>query len=89
MATAHLVHGFLGVGKTTFAKQLERSLPAIRFTHDEWLARFYGTDPPAHLFEGHSRAITEQIDLFWPRCLELGLPVLLPGSVAESQMRLA
>ena len=77
MATAHLVHGFLGVGKTSFAKQLERSLPAIRFTHDEWMARFYGTDPPPHLFEGHSRAITEQIDLLWPRCLELGVDVVL------------
>ena len=77
MATAHLVHGFLGVGKTTFAKQLERRLPAIRFTHDEWMVRFYGTDPPAHLFETYSRAVTEQIDLLWPRCLELGVDVVL------------
>ena len=77
MATAHLVHGFLGVGKTTFAKQLERSLPAIRFTHDEWMARFYGTDPPAHLFEEQARSITEQIELLWPRCLELGVDVVL------------
>lgn len=77
MATAHLVHGFLGVGKTTFARQLEQSLPAIRFSHDEWMVRFYGTDPPAHLFEGHSRAVSEQIDLLWPRCLELGVDVVL------------
>jgi predicted kinase len=77
MPTAHLVHGFLGVGKTSFAKQLERSLPAIRFSHDEWMVLFYGTDPPAHLFEGHSRAVTEQIDLLWARCLELGVDVVL------------
>jgi len=77
MVTAHLVHGFLGVGKTTFAKRLERSLPAIRFSHDEWMVRFYGTDPPGHLFEGHARAVTEQIDLLWPRCLELGVDVVL------------
>lgn len=42
MATAHLIHGFLGVGKTTFARQLEERLPAIRFSHDEWMARRYG-----------------------------------------------
>ena len=30
MATAHLSHGLLGAGKTTFARQLERSIPAIR-----------------------------------------------------------
>ena len=77
MATAHLVHGFLGVGKTTFAKQLERSFPAIRFTHDEWMVRFYGTDPPAHLFEGYSHAVSQQIDLLWSRCLELGVDVVL------------
>ena len=77
MATAHLVHGFLGVGKTSFAKRLERSLPAIRFSHDEWMVRFYGTDPPADLFAGHSRAVSEQIDLLWPRCLELGVDVVL------------
>ena len=77
MATAHLVHGFLGVGKTSFARQLERSLPAIRFSHDEWMVRFYGTDPPAHLFEDYARAVSEQIDALWPRCLELGVDVVL------------
>jgi predicted kinase len=41
------------------------------------MVRFYGTDPPAQLFEGHSRAVTEQIDLLWPRCLELGVDVVL------------
>ena len=32
MATAHLIYGYLGAGKTTFAKKLERELPAIRFS---------------------------------------------------------
>jgi predicted kinase len=31
MPTAHLIHGYLGAGKTTFARQLERDIPAIRF----------------------------------------------------------
>jgi hypothetical protein len=35
MATAHLSHGFLGVGKTTLARRLEKDIPAIRFSHDE------------------------------------------------------
>jgi predicted kinase len=35
MATAHLIHGFLGVGKTTLARRLEQMIPAIRFSHDE------------------------------------------------------
>jgi len=39
MPTAHLIHGYLGAGKTTFARQLERNIPAIRFSHDEWMVR--------------------------------------------------
>jgi len=35
MSAAHLIHGYLGAGKTTFARQLERDIPAIRFSHDE------------------------------------------------------
>ena len=46
MPTAHLIHGYLGAGKTTFARQLERDIPAIRFSHDEWMVRLYGDDPP-------------------------------------------
>ena len=45
MATAHLIHGFLGAGKTTFARELEQNIPAIRFSHDEWMTRLYGDDP--------------------------------------------
>jgi hypothetical protein len=37
MATAHLLNGYLGVGKTTLARRLEHELPAVRFTHDEWM----------------------------------------------------
>jgi AAA domain len=44
MTTAHRIHGFLGVGKTTLARQLEQRIPAIRFSHDEWMARLYGFD---------------------------------------------
>ena len=28
------------------ARRLERSIPAIRFSHDEWMTRLYGDDPP-------------------------------------------
>lgn len=77
MATAHLIHGYLGAGKTTFARQLERSLPAIRFTHDEWMARLYGTDPPLEQFPEFFRRVSDQIGAVWPRCLELGIDVVL------------
>ena len=77
MATVHLIHGFLGVGKTSFARRLEQSLPAIRFTHDEWMARLYGTDPPPEIFPEYFRRVSDQIASVWPRCAELGCDVVL------------
>ncbi len=40
-----LICGFLGFGKTTFAKKLEQDLPAVRFTHDEIMCQRYGRTP--------------------------------------------
>ena len=52
-ATAHLIHGFVGVGKTTYAIQLEQERGAVRFTLDEWIVFFYGQDPPEECFEDY------------------------------------
>jgi predicted kinase len=77
MPTAHLVHGYLGAGKTTFARQLEADLPAIRFTHDEWMSRLYGTDPPLEHFATYHRNVWSLMQDTWVRCLALGLDVVL------------
>ncbi len=77
MATAHLIHGYIGAGKTTFARKLEARLPAVRFTHDEWMAALYGRDPPADRFAELFRRVSELIEAQWTRCLELGLDVVL------------
>jgi predicted kinase len=77
MAMAHLIHGFLGAGKTTYARKLETSLPAIRFTQDEWMVRLYGQNPPAAEFPGYSAKVSSLIDAVWPRCLEVGADVVL------------
>jgi predicted kinase len=77
MSTAHLIHGYLGVGKTTFARQLERDIPAIRFSHDEWMTRLYGDNPPVEHFADFYRRVSEQTEEVWSRCLELGLDVVL------------
>jgi len=39
MATLFLICGLPGAGKTTLAKQLEASVPALRLSPDEWIAR--------------------------------------------------
>ena len=77
MPTAHLIHGFLGVGKTTLARQLEQKIPAIRFSHDEWMTRLYGDDPPVENFPEFYRRVSELLEQVWPRCLVLGVDVVL------------
>ena len=44
MATLHLMVGLPGSGKTTEARRLEQTLPALRLTTDEWHLRLFGND---------------------------------------------
>ena len=44
-AIVYLVCGFIGAGKTTFAKKLEEKSGAVRITKDEWSIRLIGNDP--------------------------------------------
>jgi predicted kinase len=41
----YLICGFIGAGKTTFAKKLEGKTGAVRITKDEWSIRLIGDDP--------------------------------------------
>jgi hypothetical protein len=77
MATAHLLFGYLGSGKTTFARRLEVERGAVRFTPDEWVARLFGDDPPEETFPEKAEAIVELLEPLWTRCLTLGVDVVL------------
>jgi hypothetical protein len=50
---AFLLHGFLGVGKKTFAKHPKQDQQAFRFSHDEWVSRLCSEDPPAACFQDY------------------------------------
>jgi predicted kinase len=77
VATAHLIHGYLGVGKTTFAKRLELELPAVQFSHDEWMSRLFGDDPPVDRFAVLHGRVWDLMAEVWTRCLVLGIDVVL------------
>ena len=47
MATLHFVSGKAGAGKTTLAREIARTAPAILFSEDEWMARL--ADPIENL----------------------------------------
>lgn len=51
MTTLYMIHGFIGVGKTTFSKKLETRNNIIRFTSDEWIVRLFGHNPEVKQFQ--------------------------------------
>ena len=77
MATAHLIHGYIGAGKTTLAKRLEAEHRAVRFTPDEWMARLFGEDPPAATFRERLADVLQLMEGVWLRCLSLEVDVVL------------
>ena len=53
----YLICGFIGAGKTTFAKKLEKKTGAVRITKDEWSIRLIGNDPTIDGYEEWDRKI--------------------------------
>jgi predicted kinase len=48
-ATLHLIHGYIGSGKTTFARRLAEEREAVLFCLDAWLVCLFASDPPVEL----------------------------------------
>ncbi|HUL52782.1 MAG TPA: ATP-binding protein [Opitutaceae bacterium] len=77
MATLHLIHGPVGSGKTTFARQLERQIRAVRFTPDEWMLVLYGDRGPEAAFH---ETLGRVFELIWEhagRVLGTGTDVIM------------
>ena len=55
--TVYLLCGFIGAGKTTFARELEARTGAVRITKDEWLIRLIGNDPTIAGYADYDRRI--------------------------------
>lgn len=81
MPTIHAMHGYLGAGKTTLARRLERALPAMRFSIDEWMTALHGTDPPEAEFAAMLARVRGLMDATWTRAVQLGLDVVLDGGL--------
>jgi predicted kinase len=76
--TLYLTCGLPGSGKTTLARRIERDVPALRLTADEWLHELYPGISTPEAETGPFRGRVERLQ--WPfalRGLELGLDVVL------------
>jgi predicted kinase len=78
VATAYLVHGYLGSGKTTYAKEIAREHGAIYLGMDEWYLRLF-TDgsPTAHLDDALLGRLWIVLNGHWPQILSAGVDVVL------------
>ena len=77
MATLHLMVGLPCSGKTTLAQKLERELPALRLTTDEWHIRLFGQDAQEPEHDARHSLIEALLWNIASRALELGTNVIL------------
>ncbi len=77
MPKLYLIHGYIGAGKTTFAKQLEVESGAVRFSLDDWMEELYGTNPPVELFGVYEARVKALIVKVTEGVLRRGVGVIL------------
>ena len=83
----YLICGFIGAGKTTFAKKLEGKTGAVRITKDEWSIRFIGNDPT---IDGYAEWDTKIIELSRDvafQLVEKGIDVIIDEGFWEKETR--
>lgn len=78
MATAFLIFGRLGVGKSTYARRLSEQERAVLFEGDRWVGSLYGREEGSFPDFGEALDRVEQVmrDV-WARCLTLDVNVVL------------
>ena len=76
--TAYVICGFIGAGKTTFARKLEKETKAIRITKDEWIIKIFGNKITSDKnFERYDKNITELATDIAFKILKAGKDVII------------
>ena len=87
MARLHVLCGFPGPGKSTFAKRLLAEIRAVRFANDDWMIELFGPNPP----EAEFRIAVRKIETLQWRLAEdilrLGIDVIWDYGVWSRQDR--
>lgn len=75
---AYVICGFIGAGKTTFARKLEKETGAIRITKDEWIIKIFGNKITSDKnFKRYDKNMTELTTDIAFKILESGKDVIL------------
>ena len=86
-ATVYVLCGFIGAGKTTFAKKLEETTGAVRITKDEWLIRMVGNDPTIDGYEDYDHRMCGLSRDVAFRLAEKGIDVIIDEGVWAKEQR--
>jgi len=86
-ATVYVLCGFIGAGKTTFAKKLEETTGAVRITKDEWLIRMVGNDPTIDGYEDYDHMMCGLSRDVSFRLAEKGVDVIIDAGVWQQTQR--
>lgn len=83
----YMICGFIGAGKTTFAKKLEKKTGAIRITKDEWLIKLFGHNSRIKGFEEYDKKICELSNNIAFKFIEHGLGVIIDDGFWVKEQR--
>jgi len=84
---AYIICGFIGAGKTTFARKLEKETEAVRITKDEWMIKIFGNKITSDKnFEEYDKNVIELSRNIAFKILESGADVIIDeGFWAKSE----
>jgi 5'-methylthioadenosine phosphorylase len=88
MAIVYIIHGFVGAGKTTFAKRLERETSAKRFTPDEIIVKRYGKNLSVEEIRNANLAVKEEIYKEVETAIQEARDVILDYGLWKKQQRI-
>src|SRR6266516_704086 len=83
----YIICGFIGAGKTTFAKKLEKKTGAVRITKDEWSICLIGNDPTIDGYEEWDTKIIELSRDVAFQLVEKGIDVIIDEGFWEKKQR--
>ncbi len=83
----YLICGFIGAGKTTFAKKLEEKTGAVRIVKDEWSIRLIGNDPTIDGYAEWDRKIIDLSRDVAFNLAEKGIDVIMDEGFWEKETR--
>ncbi|MGF1695641.1 ATP-binding protein [Vibrio lamellibrachiae] len=87
MTKLYCLCGFIGSGKTTYAKQLSEKYSAFRFSIDEWMIPLYGEHMERDVFNARLNTLESLFKESALQMISLGMPVIFDLGLWKKQDR--